>query len=54
MDPSKAHADVIPLGQAVPGEYIPHVESALDSEAAPSVRGGQQEGLRSKLSPTQD
>ena len=51
LDPSKEHAASFPLGQAVPGEYMPHVESAPDSEAAPSVRGGQQEGLAPKLSP---
>lgn len=51
LDPSKEHAATLPLGQAVPGEYMPQVESAPDSEAAPSVRGGQQEGLAPKLLP---
>lgn len=52
-DPSKEHAATFPLGQAVPGEYMPHVERAPDGEAAPSVRGGQQEGSPPKLSSMQ-
>lgn len=49
LDPSKPHADVIPMGQAIPGEYTPHNESAPDSAPAPSLRGGQQEVSPSKL-----